>query len=352
MSILAQRFKFADAEADVAIADFKSITSSDLLNSPNLVVPDLTADMKSFLANNIQVPKIDIPKLPDGLVRDIKGAVSFAKDLKGYASKELDGLLGGFIPDNPIAQSVFNKLTKDCKTKAANNFNLGKPYDKNINCNGKSRKGTGGGCSSGGFGDVINKLTGGTYKSTFTDLNSTLSSLVGLSKLGYDMNMCGVFGALGAGLSKDLLSRASGSLLGSIGATKNVLGLFDLSGSSVGLKTLQNNPGGLTAALSGFKIPNEIKKFELSSLTDRVTGSAELLNPKWNSSTFDNMPSMSILPMDLGELPISISAKSMDRVVNVDFLDDVTSSFEDQMAAACSFPPIPDSIMDRARSFV
>lgn len=352
MSMLAQRFKFADTETDVAIADFQSVTSSDLFNSPNLVVPDLDADMKAFLATNLQVPKIDVPKAPDGLVRDIKGAVSFAKDLKSYTSKQLDATLSGFIPNNPLAQAAFNKMSTACKTNAANNFNLGKPYDKNINCNGKSRTGTGGGCNSAGFGDVISKLTNGAYNSTFTDANQILKNLVGLSKLGYDMNMCGVFGALGQGLDKDLLGRASGALLGTIGASKNVLGLFDLAGASAGLKTLQNNPGGLTSALTGLKIPSEIKAGDLSSFCDRITGSAELLDPKWNLSRFDSMPSTSILPIDMGELSTPINAKALDKVFNIENLDEVHDSFDDYMAASVNFPPISDPIMDNADTYV
>jgi hypothetical protein len=279
--ISAKRFTFFDRETDVPVSDFEDIQSSEIFNSPNSIDIPLTADVLEFLNNDVQISEIFIPEIKDPSVRSSKGSLGSLKDIAKLSDRDLDKEISKLLPKNPLAQSAFSSLSAKCKTKGISNLNLGKPYNANLDCGGKKRigNGSGDGCSPSGFNDVLNKLTDGKYGGTFNDLNSSLKNLVGLSKFGYSMNMCGVFSALSGDINKNVLSRASGSLLGSLGNSGNVFGIMDLAGSSSGLHSLLENPSGIKNAFNGFKLPTEVKQSDFSSFGDRFMGSMELFDP-------------------------------------------------------------------------
>lgn len=289
MAIAAQRFKMLDKQTNVATTDFQSASSSDIFNSPNMAFKDLTTELQSFLKSDIQVPKIDVAAAKDKLARAGKDALGTIKDVGALSGKDIDKAIESLMAGFPQAQGLFSKMGPKCQTKGLSSGGLGKPYDTDINCGGKSRKGKKTGCNGAEYGNVLNKLTGGAYNATHTDLNKALTSLMALSKMGYDMNLCGVFSALSGGLDNNVLSRASGALLAHLGSSSNVLGVFDLAGASGGLHTLIENPSGISNVFKNFKMPEEIKQGSLSDFSDRLTGSMEMFSDSWNASGYDGM---------------------------------------------------------------
>ena len=179
--------------------------------------------------------------MDSGAVRSVKSLYGDVKDIAANGSKMIDDQIKNLFGGIPGAGGAFSSMSSNCKNRASGFGGMGKPYDASFSCNGKDKAATGGACNSGGFSDALNKLTGGEYNSSYNDLNKTLAGLMGLSKFGYDLNMCGVFGSLSnsvsglAGAGSELLSRASAGLAGTLSNDGNTYGLLDLAGSSTGL---------------------------------------------------------------------------------------------------------------------
>lgn len=325
MTVQAVRYKFLDTETDVAVADFLSNNSSSILNSPNVDYTAMSPDVQSFISSENQIPNVVLPTIPDPTVRPTKSIFGKIKDVASYSSKDIDSMIGGLLPSNPLAQGAYKLLATNCKTNSFKNFSLGKPYDTNIDCNGKKRKGVSGGCSSPQFGNVLNKLTNGAYNATFNDLNASLKNLVNLASFGYDMNMCGVFNALSTGMGKDILSRASGYLLGSLGSSGNIMGVMDLAGASAGLHTVLENPSGISDTLTNFKMTSEIPQYTLPDFSDRLTGSMELFSPTWANSDYDDLNSVAFSDDYNSDLDDVFSSKTLSNVISADDLDSVPS---------------------------
>lgn len=351
MTILATRFKALDKEYNVPTVDMASLDTNDIFNTVRSELAQLKPVDMEFFGKGLQIPKVQLPKIKDDTVRAAKGALGSIKDLSKLSSKQIDSAIADMLPNNPLAQSAFSMMSSKCKTKGMSRFNMGKPFDASINCNGKKKKASSksGGCSSNQFSDVLSKLTKGNYNSAFNDLNAALKNLVNLANFGYGMNMCGVFNALStaAGLNKNVLSRASGSLLGTLAAGKNILGVFDLAGSSVGLHTTKENPGGIKSVFKNLTMPKEIKQPGLAGFNERLTGSMELFDPKWNKSQFDNMTSSAVIPSANSALGASLKGQMMSEKISLSTLSVPKSSASGMMAMANKASKYGSSMLKR-----
>lgn len=292
MTITAVRHKALDQQTNVAVSDLLSVTSSSILNSPNLGSYGLTADAETFFSLAKQSEELTPAKVIDATIRAGKDAMGKVRDIGKLSTKDIDKLVSGLLKDKPKAQAVFNKLAPKCQTKGLASVDIGKRYDTDIDCGGKKRKGSKNGCNSAEYGDVLNKLTDGQYAANHKDLNSALQNLVSLSKFGYDMNLCGVFSALAGDLDKSVLSRASGSIMSYLATSGNVLGMFDIAGAAAGLNSTIENPGIIKDFVTNFKIPSELKGIELASIAERAKASLELVSETWSKSEWDDMLSV------------------------------------------------------------
>lgn len=362
MAISAQRFDFLSRETNVATSDFYK-GGSDILNGKVNELKDMTVDMAEFIQNAIQSTQEELTDLRDQAVaevqaetgiapesiRDAKKLFGSVRDLAQNAPKQLEKAIGSMLPNNPVVRNMFNQLSNKCRQNAFGRGGLGKPFDASMNCGGKNRKAGGNGCDTGTFSNILNTLTGGAYNSAFNDANGTLAAIMALSMYGYKMNMCGVFGALATSLSSDptLLSRASGGLLNALSEDGNVLGILDLAGASAGLNGLMENPGGITAALSGFKLPDEVKEFALAGangLSERFQGAMEIFNSDFGTSLADQVPSIA----DFGDeynpdLSALFDADSQSRGFSVDDLG-TAPDFKYSDYAAISYGAYHDGI--------
>lgn len=323
MTVTAKRFKFLNEETNVAISDFVTNTS-DIFNSVNNEVKELLGTTEDFIKGAIKDSGIQGLKdqIPKDSIREVKQLYGNLKDITKFSTKDVDKAIRDLLPDNPIVQSAFGKLSGSCKNKALGKGGLGKPYDANINCNGKKRQANSGSCNSGELSNVLNKLTNGSYQSEYSDLNRNLKNLVALSSYGYEMNMCGVFGALSGSLNKDLLSRASGALLGQLASGKNTLGILDLASSSAGLHTLLEYPKGVMDSLTNFAIPLDILEKGQGELAERFTGAMTLFKDGWDKSEVDDLLSLSSIESYNSDLDETLSCTRLGNSFTEDGLDD------------------------------
>lgn len=315
MAIPIKRFEFLDEQTNLAIADVYSESNTDILNSPMNELKTMSSDIEEFLGSGIQSAKDGLPldTLPNDL-RISKDSLGNLADVGNLLPKDWTSLISSMLPDNPLAQSDFSQMSSRCKQKAGSRRGSGKPYGTANSCGAGSKPAKGScGSSSKQFGKAMNKATGGAFTSDFLDLDGLLSGVVGLSSMGYDMNLCNVFGSLATQIpNTDLLSKASGSLIGGLNSSGNVMGMLDLASSSTALNTKAYNPSTITGMLSGFNFPKEIKQSNNSNLAERFTGAMEIFDGKWNQSGYDGILStQGVQNSDMGSL---MQQKALDNI--------------------------------------
>lgn len=299
MTISATRFKALSEETNVAIADLSNIDAESVLNSPNNLIKEASGELTDLIQTETDESDLlnKLKSLKDEYaddIRDAKGVFGKLKDLSGNIPKSIEGKVGDLFPAGGMAKNAFSQLASKCKTSALGRGGLGKPYDPSINCNGKNRNATSGACNTGQYSDIINKLTGGAYNSAYNDANSILGNLMALAGYGYNMNMCGVFGALSGGIGNtNLLTRASAGLWESLSTSGNTFGIFDLAGASAALNPGLEFPEGVSTFFSNYKMPGEIKEFDYSDLKDRISTSMDSFEDGWDSSEIDDLISTS-----------------------------------------------------------
>lgn len=323
MTIPAQRFSSLDKQTNIPSANFLAAASSDILNSLSNTSKDITADMQSFFENSLQVKSVKPTTVIDKTVRTAKDAMGAVRDIGSFSDKDITKLIEGLIPDNPTARSLFSKLGNKCSTKGLSSGAIGKPYDTSVDCGGKKRKGKRDGCNSSEYANVLNKLTNGAYGATYRDINGALQNLVALSKFGYDVNLCGVFSSLTNNLDSNVLSRASGALLGYLGGNGNVFGVMDLANSSSGLHTLKEMPGGISTAFTNFKLPSEVVGRDLSGLADRYTGAMTMFDGNWDTSKYDDMSSIGLTGKYNPDVDTMLTCKRLATPLDVSDLDNI-----------------------------
>jgi hypothetical protein len=135
----------------------------------------------------------------------------------------------------------------------------------------------------------MSAATGGAYNPDFLDLDGMLGMITGLSGMGMDMGMCNVFSALSHDIPHlDMLSKASGSLLGKASSSRNVMGMLDIAGSSAGLHPKAFNPSAITGMLKGFRMPTSVRAGARPDLANRFTGAMELIDVNHGKSQYDD----------------------------------------------------------------
>lgn len=302
MAIPAKRFTILDYESNVGFNELLEKKDSGILNSEQNDTLEITQKIQSFVDTAIVDPIVfdQIKDVGSAASRVTKGLGGVIEDVKSLPAKELEKKLSSVIPNPALNQALMSGLNLNCKQ---NNFGingLGKPYDLNINCNGRNNKTNAGCANNGQITGVLNKLTNGAYNAVYNDLNLALKNLLALSMYGYSLNMCGIFDAFSMGITdKGVLNRGSAGVLTALTNTKNTLGVFDIA-NAVNIKNLTPKlefPGVVNKVLSNFKTGN-FKENELSDINDRVFAAAEVLDTKWKTSDFDNSIALDIAALE------------------------------------------------------
>lgn len=362
MAISAKRFTGLDEETNTAIADFFTVDNTAILNSANNEIKQITSALKEFIDSASQAIDIDsIMKTASELeaeaeaaaasvgsaieegTRMVKGAMSEAMNMASLAEAEVEGfvsdissglesVIGGTLEGAASivqAGAMLSQLSKTCKHSSGRYRGYGRPYGNQTNCNGRTRKSNSrSACSSNtnSLANILNKLTKGDFKGLFTDLDAVLRSIMALAGMGYDLNMCGVFGALAMAISNNnISSRASAGLLSGLNSNHNTFGVLDLAGSSAGLHTVLEKPNAVYDTTYAYRIPNEIRQREYSAFADRSVGALELFDGDWNSSSYDNGLSISKMSGRSNDFATIMNSRARANVYDASRLDTVPS---------------------------
>jgi hypothetical protein len=283
MSIPTKRFSVIGEETNMAITALNELEDTFIRNDPNAEYIEISAEMESFLQDMMLTVPSEYESNIDTAVRSTKDLIADMKDINLLDVKEMDRRVQDLFPDNPTARSIFSQMSEKCKKDPLSMQGLGKPYDPSVSCNGRKTNTKNNDCNAGKYGDILNKLTGGAYQSSYQDLNAMLKKVIALASFGYKMNMCGVFNAVTKDMdNKPMLSRASAGLLGMLNKSGNTLGVLDVIGGSVALSPLRELPSAVSMTLSSFKMPSGLKEFNMVDMSDRIMAGAELLDLNFN----------------------------------------------------------------------
>jgi hypothetical protein len=334
MAVVAKRFSGMWESTNLPTFDLSTSGESGVLNAATNAVNDFMASAQALVSGESETPADAIEAALAEAERPTKPLVGSLQDIKKINLKEANKLVSSLLPNDPIVQNAFGKLSSSCKNKALKSKGLGKPFNPKLKCNGAKIKGASGDCSSGTISDILNKLSGGAYKNTVSDMNAILDNLKALSNFGYKANLCGVFGILGNGIPNTVLSKAMGGLMGDLSAAGNSLGLMDLSKSAPGLNPLSYLPGGVGAALSSFAIPSGFKENAFGGLATGFGGAMTLFKDKWDSSAFDNIGSIAEIGNVTEDLADVSTAGLMENGLDMDNLDFIPQDDSDFLSAA------------------
>lgn len=345
--ISAQRFKVLDKETNVGVANFTSGLDSSILNSAQNALQAVSPSLDSLIESSIQKGLQELEQTKDAFKVDdiLSGVTRAAKDIGGRVSdllslpeSKLNELMSDIADGNPQITKSLMGIMKSCSARGMGQGLPGKPYDPSINCGaGKIGVGTSGSaasCNASSYGNLLNKLTGGSYSSIFSDLNKQLKKVMSLAGYGYNLGMCGVFGALTSGMSNDVLSRASGGLLSVMGKAGNTNAVLDIAASSVGLVPLLSNPTAIEGFLGNYKKPSNVKESMLPNLADRTLAGLELIDEHWAVSGYDAGISIAKTAGRTADLKQTFSSKLTNKSFGSSSLDIAASDDMDFMFAS------------------
>jgi hypothetical protein len=328
MSIPSKRFTVSGEETNMSVTAIADLKDTFIRNNPNAEITEISEDLESFIEDSMAEVPSEFDAAIDQAIRSTKDLIADIKDANLLDVKEMDKRIQKFFPNDPIARSVFTQLSDKCKKEPLSTDGLGKPYNPSVACNGRKTNTRNNDCNAGKYGDILNKLTGGAYASTYEDLNEKLKKIIALASFGYKMNMCGVFNAVTSdAVSKPMLSRASAGLLGMLSRTGNTLGALDVIGGSAGLSPLRELPGAIPMTFSAFQMPFGMKEIDMPDMSDRVTGAAEILDSEFckkgtvlSISEYGDFNQELSTVMDTRRMALSIDEDSLGTIPDSDHL--------------------------------
>ena len=286
MAIPAVRFKPFNEETNLPITDYAEVTSSDIFNSPNSQLQEVTDGLQDLLDQGNPLQE-DVTALTDNLTRATADAFGAVKDITGMIPSDIEKQVATMLPDNPTVQNMFKQLSTECKKRGLGNSHNMRPFKDQNACNSGN-----GACDKAQIGGLFGKLAGGVGQiigGIAAMLNRAFNAIISLASLGYDVGFCKVFqalsGAFGMG-NNDLLGKAGAVLIGQMANKGNTSAIIDISGQMSGLNPLMTFPGAIgrsveTFNTDGVNLPGMASRLLFA---DRFEGGMEIMKDNWMRS--------------------------------------------------------------------
>lgn len=336
MAIAAKRYSFLNNETSVPSTSFTSGLDSGVLNSAANETKVASDSAVSSIKTAVQTTGSLVKETSNEVSSTLRSVKSFSGnllDLSSLSDKRLDGFIEELSGADPAVSRSLSEIMKKCVSKGSGYGIPGKPSDASIFCgSGKlsvktGAAGAGGNskCDAGTLTNMLNKLSGGSYNNSYKDTSKTMQQLMSLSGMGYNLGLCGVFGAisgkLGGSLGKPELSKALGGLMGVMASGSKTNAVLDLAKSAVALAPLSYVPGIAGKFLSNYKNPDNVGETKILETSERVFGGLELMDGKWNKSNFDGMLSVGATPGYRKDLSSIMTASCRNNIPSLDDLD-------------------------------
>lgn len=327
MAIASKRFTILSDETNLPSSPFGAGKIDDIINTAENELKSAIQEAQDLIKTTKASDTLDDVKKLFSSAKD--GFEEYSRDIKSIAGKltnykgapenlvgDLMKSMTGAAKDGSAA--ALSKTAMDMMRRCGRGSSYGfggRPYDISANCSGGKaslgKYGTGSGCNSSSFSDLLNKLTGGNYGKASNDITAALRSLMALAGSGYKLGMCGVFGGLfssgvfdSLGLGNNEYGKAAGNLLGILGKGGNVKGWIDVAKASTGLFPSLTNPASLDELLTNFEKPEYLGDVDQVALMEQLRGGQELYDENWmvNGVGELSMPIMDEVTQDYKDL--------------------------------------------------
>ncbi len=174
MAIAAKRFTFLSEDTNLPSSSFGAGKVDDIINTASNEVKTAAEDalnlIKTSYPEELASVKSVFSSAKDSFEeysRDIKSIAGKLTNYKGAPEGLVSNLVKSFTSGSAgstaVAKSAMDMMRR-CGRGSSYGFG-GRPYDLSANCSGGKaslgRYGTGAGCDSSSYSDLMNKLTGG-----------------------------------------------------------------------------------------------------------------------------------------------------------------------------------------------
>lgn len=331
MTINAQRFESLRDDFNVPVTDFKSITDNDIQNSPMDMLNEAKENAKGLLEQLSQAQESiegSLNSVTEGLMDGLSGAkdalagalggadlpsLQDVKNKLGEAtrvtqnlfgtftdlSKLPESMIGGFIDsiipnDLPILGNAIRNLSKVCRNNALGGA-MGFGGMQNAKCGGLG--GSIGNCPPGPAANLLSGAGLGALNDLINAGKNILGKILALANIGFNANLCGVFGALTQELTDNsIIGMAAGILVNQQGLKNNIRAVTDISKTTIarGINVSHSFPmtiKNVTAGITSLGLNTKNDKF---AAAEAYHGALEGLDPTWYGDTEADISRVSI----------------------------------------------------------
>jgi hypothetical protein len=330
MAVAATRFKFLDQQTNLATSDLVRSASSQILNSPQRDVLEVTAQLSALIDGN---KFTDVKGILSTIARATLSATGITKnfftsrfDSSMMSSSEVDVLTNNMFSGNARASASFKVLGAGCRSSILGILSNLRNAKIKAWFNGKFKYATNRSCLPQAFAALINAITGGSYKASIVDQLAVSRMIAAVSIRGFQIGLPNVFSSLTGQISdQHVLTQTGNMVIGNLAQSGDMYGIMDVANSSIGSLIKSVNPGIVKQALSNFKLPSDVNAGDLTSFYSGLSGSLNNLDPTWDNFNLSNGASiLSAANMPLGNSDFS----SMYKGCLSNFTTDISSAYQ------------------------
>lgn len=349
MAIATKRFEFLDKETQVGSANFSKLLGSSIQNIDQNAFKTISSSLTTLLGTSLQLPSLPVTDLLSSfksIERIAKDSIGSIVDFSKMSSDELGSFTSLISKGKYDVSKSLGEILTSCSTGGGGLGYGGRPYLPSVGCGngrfGVNYGGYGNNCSAANFSDLLGKMGANSTLRTFQDIAKALTALLSLSKKGYNLGLCGVFGSLvnssrftELGLNNTEYSKAAGILLNTLGVGQDSRGWIDVAAVSVtnNYSPLLTNPGAVTDLFNHYKLPAGISEHGLAATATATFETVASLNELWQSSRLESTLSLGdYVPTD--DLKSLAEVKLNDRAYSALDLDVAPSTDDDFFLAA------------------
>ena len=295
MAIAAQRFTFLDAQTNVPVANMLSQTSSDLLNSAQNDLKQLSTGLTNLLSTNALGPIQNALLSSTGIssifsslgqVRLTKDFFSSGINLLATPSAVLSNAAKSLAGTNPNTAKALTQLSSACQNSVLGGIGARKAQNPLISCGatGMSRQAQLGGCDLNKLSAAIAAQSGGTFNPTIYDQFNLENAASLLGAAGYKSALCGVFSALTSSMTSiDSVSRIASNLLGITATSGDIKSVIDIGTSLTKGNVPSIIPGISSLIFSNYQKPSDSSDRDLSGLYTGLSSAMTNIDSNWST---------------------------------------------------------------------
>lgn len=307
MAIAAQRFTFLDQQTNVPVANVLTQTSSDLLNTAQNDLKQLSTGLTNLLNTNALGPikntllnSTGISSLFSSLgqVRLTKDFFSSGINLLATPATVLSNAAKSLAGTNPNTAKALTQLSSACQNSVLGGIGARKTQNPLISCGatGMSRQAQLGGCDISKLSAAIAAQSGGAYNPTIYDQFNLENAASLLGAAGYKSALCGVFSALTSSVTSiDSVSRIASNLLGITATSGDIKSVIDIGSSLTKGNVPSIVPGISSIIFSNYQKPKDSSDRDLGGLYTQLSSAMPRIDSNWSNDSLTNSISASNL---------------------------------------------------------